>query len=72
MSQADKDFQRQDDAAPALCSGGGGGELALIRAPRRTKCPACKGLGQRIEHAMTVRRCLMCDGRGRVVVRNRL
>ena len=45
-------------------------DAALHRPPKRVKCKECNGSGQRIIHALTVRKCLACDGRGRVVERS--
>lgn len=42
----------------------------LLKAPPRVKCPACSGAGQKIDHAVTVRRCQRCDGRGRILHRD--
>jgi DnaJ-class molecular chaperone len=38
-----------------------------LKAPKRVRCPICKGVGQHVEHALTVRRCMTCEGRGKIL-----
>lgn len=45
---------------------------ADLKAPRRVRCPKCNGTGQRIEHALTVRRCRTCEGRGRILADHKI